>query len=135
MCLHYTAAAAAAAPVRTPCLYPATSSLATILFLPQLQLPGVCRSGQHIAMADQAGSGKTLAYLLPVIQQMRLEEAQLGKPATQPRSPRALVLAPTTELVQQVEPWRCIYPSSSAIAACCAVFIAHQAHWLPATLS
>lgn len=48
-----------------------------------------------LAIADQAGSGKTLAYLLPVVQQLRQEEKAAGGPCTQPGSPRAVVLAPT----------------------------------------
>ena len=46
-------------------------------------------------IADQTGSGKTLAYLLPVVEKLLLDKA------TQ-RAPRALVLAPTRELAQQV---------------------------------
>lgn len=62
------------------------------------------RSGeaQHLALADQAGSGKTLAYLLPLFQVLKAEDMLRGSPATQAGSPRAVVLLPTVELVQQV---------------------------------
>jgi superfamily II DNA/RNA helicase len=72
----------------------------------------------HVAVADQAGSGKTLAYLAPLLQELREEERRLleasaggngngfgggaGAPATRARSPRLVVLAPTAELAQQV---------------------------------
>lgn len=52
-------------------------------------------------IADQSGSGKTLAYLLPVIQRIREEELQgLSKPLSQ--NPRVIILVPTAELASQV---------------------------------
>jgi uncharacterized membrane protein YgcG len=69
----------------------------------------------HVAVADQAGSGKTLAYLAPLLQELREEERALGGggsstfagspipvAATKARAPRLIVLAPTAELAQQV---------------------------------
>ncbi|GAB4820362.1 hypothetical protein N2152v2_007408 [Parachlorella kessleri] len=57
---------------------------------------------RHVILADHAGSGKTLAYLLPLIQQLKEEEAQLGRRVTQPGSPRIVVVVPTAELCSQV---------------------------------
>jgi len=51
---------------------------------------------KHVAVADQAGSGKTLAYLLPLLQQLKQREQQLGGPATTPNSPSIIILTPTT---------------------------------------
>lgn len=52
-------------------------------------------------IADQSGSGKTLSYLLPLVQRLREEELQgLGKPLSQ--NPRAVILVPTAELASQV---------------------------------
>lgn len=52
-------------------------------------------------IADQSGSGKTLAYLLPLVQRLREEELQgLGKSLSQ--SPRVVILVPTAELASQV---------------------------------
>ncbi len=56
--------------------------------------------------AQRAGSGKTLAYLAPVAQALRAEEAA-GGGSMAPRAPRVLVLAPTAELCAQVPAGRC----------------------------
>ncbi|KAL7219601.1 hypothetical protein ACSBR2_012623 [Camellia fascicularis] len=57
--------------------------------------------GNSCIIADQSGSGKTLAYLLPVIQRLREEELQgLGK--SLPQNPRVVILVPTAELACQV---------------------------------
>ena len=53
------------------------------------------------ALASHTGSGKTLAYLLPMIHILKEAEALDGVPM-KPRRPRALVLGPTRELVEQI---------------------------------
>ncbi|XP_020101503.1 DEAD-box ATP-dependent RNA helicase 50 [Ananas comosus] len=57
--------------------------------------------GKSCIIADQSGSGKTLAYLAPVIQCIRQEEV-LGLGKSSSRSPRVIILAPTAELASQV---------------------------------
>ncbi|RDX73651.1 DEAD-box ATP-dependent RNA helicase 50, partial [Mucuna pruriens] len=57
--------------------------------------------GKTCVIADQSGSGKTLAYLAPIIQRLRHEELQ-GLSYSSSQSPRLLVLAPTAELASQV---------------------------------
>lgn len=59
----------------------------------------ICQ-GDDIAFSAATGSGKTLAYLLPIMQLLKWQE-QAGKPRQSMR-PRALILVPTRELVQQV---------------------------------
>jgi superfamily II DNA/RNA helicase len=54
-------------------------------------------AGRDVLGRGRTGSGKTLAFLLPVVQRL----ANSGRPA--PRSPRALILAPTRELVAQID--------------------------------
>ena len=54
-------------------------------------------SGQDLMGLAQTGTGKTAAYLLPLIQ--KLSEEKTGKG---PRLPRVLVFAPTRELAHQV---------------------------------
>lgn len=57
--------------------------------------------GKSCIIADQSGSGKTMAYLIPLIQRLRQEELQgLGQSLSQ--SPRVLILVPTAELASQV---------------------------------
>ncbi|XP_031485802.1 DEAD-box ATP-dependent RNA helicase 50 [Nymphaea colorata] len=52
-------------------------------------------------IAEQSGSGKTLAYLSPVIQRLREDEAQ-GLAKSLPGRPRVVILVPTAELASQV---------------------------------
>ncbi|CAA0808812.1 DEAD-box ATP-dependent RNA helicase 50 [Striga hermonthica] len=62
-------------------------------------VPVIC--GKSCIMADQSGSGKTLAYLVPLVQRLRQEETEgLSKPASQ--NPRVVILVPTAELASQV---------------------------------
>jgi ATP-dependent RNA helicase DDX18/HAS1 len=56
----------------------------------------------HVVLADHAGSGKTLAYIVPLVQALKAEEKALGRPATIPNSPRIVVVVPTSELCAQV---------------------------------
>lgn len=59
------------------------------------------RDSSATLLAGQAGSGKTLAYLLPLVERMRAEEER-GEYSRQPGNPWGLVLVPTEELAQQV---------------------------------
>ena len=53
----------------------------------------VVKSGKNIVGIAQTGTGKTLAYLLPILQGLKFSEDP---------SPRVLILVPTRELVLQV---------------------------------
>jgi ATP-dependent RNA helicase DDX18/HAS1 len=54
-------------------------------------------------IADQSGSGKTLAYLLPIIQSLKQQEQEQQQPPHHnSQSPTVLILAPTSELASQV---------------------------------
>ena len=57
-------------------------------------------SGRHTIIADQTGSGKTLSYLLPLLQRSVACSENNGK--SQNGSPKILVLAPTAELADQI---------------------------------
>jgi len=61
---------------------------------------GRIRAGEDVVLADQTGSGKTVAYLAPVVQALRDAEATGAR--TPPGQVAALVLTPTAELAQQV---------------------------------
>ncbi|KAM0951285.1 putative RNA helicase [Dioscorea sansibarensis] len=62
---------------------------------------GPVLEGKSCIIADQSGSGKTLAYLAPTIQGLRQEELA-GLHKSSARSPRVVILAPTAELASQV---------------------------------
>lgn len=58
--------------------------------------------GKSCIIADQSGSGKTLAYLCPIIQCLR-EQELIGTGKSTPKNPRVVILVPTAELANQVE--------------------------------
>ena len=60
---------------------------------------------QHLAFLAATGSGKTIAYVLPLLQQLKLQEQSVPNPdetLRRPQRPRVLILAPTRELVAQI---------------------------------
>lgn len=74
--------------------------LTTLTEIQALILPKLLDRGSVAAVAE-TGSGKTLCYVLPVLDRLkRLEEA--GNASVEPSSPRALILVPTRELGDQV---------------------------------
>lgn len=62
----------------------------------QEQTIPVAISGKDVLASSQTGSGKTIAFLLPIMQRL------LRTKAFSKRDPRALILAPTRELANQV---------------------------------
>jgi len=60
-------------------------------------IPAVLAGGDLMAGA-QTGTGKTAAFVLPILQRLGATQAPRG-----PRPPRVLILAPTRELAAQVE--------------------------------
>jgi hypothetical protein len=60
------------------------------------------KHSEHLVVADHAGSGKTLAYLIPIVQALRDYEASNGSKASKPNCPTAVIVAPTQELCAQV---------------------------------
>lgn len=65
----------------------------------------VLSRGENAIVADQTGSGKTFAYLLPLLQRLYEDDkddsvSQLKKKRT--GTPRILVLTPTAELADQI---------------------------------
>jgi ATP-dependent RNA helicase DDX18/HAS1 len=64
-------------------------------------LTAISPSTPHVLLADAAGSGKTLAYLAPLVAALRAGEAA-GLPRAPPNAPHVLVLTPTAELAAQV---------------------------------
>ncbi|TKV98691.1 hypothetical protein SEVIR_9G576500v4 [Setaria viridis] len=74
--------------------FPRPSHIQALVYGPILE-------GRSCVIADQSGSGKTLAYLCPIVQNLRNEEVQ-GLHKSSPRNPRVIVLTPTAELASQV---------------------------------
>lgn len=62
----------------------------------QIEAIPLAISGKDILASSQTGSGKTIAFLLPIMQRL------LRQKAFSKRDPRALILAPTRELATQV---------------------------------
>jgi superfamily II DNA/RNA helicase len=56
---------------------------------------------KSVVVVSETGSGKTLAYTLPLFHALKVEEVKHG-PTTLKGTPRAIVLAPTRELAQQI---------------------------------
>jgi superfamily II DNA/RNA helicase len=54
-------------------------------------------AGRDVLGRGRTGSGKTYAFLLPLV--ARLSDGR----STKPKSPRALILAPTRELANQID--------------------------------
>ena len=59
----------------------------------QEQAFSVVRSGKDVVGIAQTGTGKTFAYMMPILQDLRFSKQ---------KHPRVLVLVPTRELVLQV---------------------------------
>jgi superfamily II DNA/RNA helicase len=62
--------------------------------IPQLMGPG------HFTVQSHTGTGKTLAYLLPLVSQLKAQENKDAVPSN--GSPRAVIVAPTRELAAQI---------------------------------
>ncbi|KAL3788813.1 hypothetical protein HJC23_006266 [Cyclotella cryptica] len=82
----------------------ASAGIAKPSRIQSLAWPSLLR-GENAIVADQTGSGKTFAYLLPLLQ--RLYEDDKDETLTQRKkkttgSPRILVLTPTAELADQI---------------------------------
>lgn len=59
---------------------------------------------KQFLLASETGSGKSLAYLLPLLQKLKLDETNGITRANSrlPLNPRAIILAPTHELARQL---------------------------------
>jgi len=64
--------------------------------------PALNSEARHVLLADHAGSGKTLSYLVPLIQRLKEDEKSNGRPLDSSGKPRIIVIVPTAELCVQV---------------------------------
>lgn len=67
----------------------------------QLAVPHLIQ-GKSALLAAQTGTGKTLAYTVPIIHQLKQQEMLAQTRLTVPNKPRSLVLVPNRELAMQV---------------------------------
>ena len=58
---------------------------------------------KSLLFSAQNGTGKTLAYLIPLVCNLKADEIQQRKILTQSQNPRAIIVLPIRELVLQVE--------------------------------
>ncbi|GFH05651.1 uncharacterized protein HaLaN_00150, partial [Haematococcus lacustris] len=65
-----------------------------------LSIPAILSGGDYL-LASHTGSGKTLGYLLPIVELMKRQEREQGF-VSRPKRPRVLVLGPTKELAEQI---------------------------------
>ena len=59
-------------------------------------------AGHDVVACAETGTGKTLAFAVPILQRLLTEQPHYGDPAREPYT-RALILAPTRELAVQIE--------------------------------
>jgi len=69
----------------------------------QIQNRGIPKilAGSNVFIGAETGSGKTLTFLLPIIELLTRQEKE-GKIERSPNRPRCLILAPTRELGEQI---------------------------------
>lgn len=65
-------------------------------------IPLLVNGRPAVALASETGGGKTLAYLLPLVERLKRHEGAHGPAVRRPGRPRALVLTPSPELSRQV---------------------------------
>src|SRR5687768_6158639 len=70
-------------------------------------------AGRDIFGCAQTGTGKTAAFALPILQQLDAKKVQNG-----PRVTKALILAPTRELVSQISENFLAYGKNLGISHC-----------------
>ncbi len=73
--------------------------------------------GRDVLATAQTGTGKTLSFLIPIVEMLQKTEARSAQ-KVEGRSPHALILLPTRELAMQVEQhFRAIRTSSAQTVA------------------
>jgi superfamily II DNA/RNA helicase len=60
------------------------------------------KTHKPIFLGGPTGSGKTYAYLLPIIHALKMEEEKNDRIGRLPNRPRAIILAPSKELITQI---------------------------------
>lgn len=66
-------------------------------------IPSLLSNHQHHMIAAQTGTGKTLAYVLPLFQQLKIKEIEQKAVLTEKFKPKAVIVVPNKELSRQCE--------------------------------
>lgn len=66
-------------------------------------IPSIIACKEHHLIAAQTGTGKTLAYGLPLFHILKNKEIEEGKILTRSLAPRSVIVVPNRELARQVE--------------------------------
>lgn len=61
------------------------------------------KTNKHIVFAAQTGTGKTLAYVIPLLEALKAKENKAKTVLTIPKRPRAVIFVPNKELVMQTQ--------------------------------
>lgn len=75
-------------------------------------------NGRHVMCCAQTGSGKTAAFLLPIINVLLAQQETLAPAMTSPARPEAVILAPTRELAIQIGKEANMYSAGSILKTC-----------------
>jgi ATP-dependent RNA helicase RhlE len=68
----------------------------------QQQAIPIALTGRDLVGCAQTGTGKSAAFMIPMIEAIRGHKPRLLKTRTGPACPRAMILGPTRELIQQL---------------------------------
>ena len=66
-------------------------------------IPYILQKPSDVFFAAQTGTGKTLAYALPICNQLKQKELGVQTQLTQPNRPRAIIIQPNKELTLQTQ--------------------------------
>jgi superfamily II DNA/RNA helicase len=79
-----------------------------------MSVPAILSGGDFL-LCSQTGSGKTMAYLLPIVHMLKQREQEEGY-VRRAKRPKVVVLGPTKELTEQVSGWQqqagCAFPAA-----------------------
>ena len=79
-----------------------SSSLSQLYFSQYEAIPAI-RDLHNVICAAETGCGKTLAYLLPILERLNTYRQTMNPGALSATAPRAVIIVPSRELALQVE--------------------------------
>ena len=83
-----------------------------------IQALPIAMEGNNMVGIGQTGSGKTLAFLLPALTHIQKERKTQTSGF---EGPRALILAPTRELAQQIQEVAFLYKKATRVNNVCCI--------------